>query len=129
MFKKKEEIDYANVDTILGKDVHFDGIIKGKGILRVDGKLSGKIIQNGDVIIGEGGVVEADIEARHVSVSGTVQGNIEASGLLQIYSNGRVSGDIKVQSLFIGEGAIYKGSCEMDRSFEQKDAKNKDIIE
>ena len=126
MFKKREELDYANVDTILGKDIDFNGTINGKGILRIDGKVTGHIVQNGDVIVGESGFVSASIQARHITVSGTVQGNIVASGLLQLLPSAKVLGDIKVQNLFIADGAIYKGVCEMTRNTEEQINKKKE---
>lgn len=123
MFKKREELDYSNVDTILGKDTEFSGSISGKGILRIDGKISGEIVQNGDIIVGDNGFVDASIKARHITVSGTVHGNIEASGLLKLLSSAKVFGDIKVLNLSIADGAIYKGSCEMTRSSDEKSTK------
>ncbi|QNO15016.1 polymer-forming cytoskeletal protein [Alkalicella caledoniensis] len=127
MFKKKEELDFANVDTIIGKDTEFSGTINGKGILRVDGKVTGEII-TGDVLVGETGVVEANIKARHVTVSGTIKGNIEASGLLELMPSARLTGDIKVSNLSIGDGAYFKGACEMlsgDKSKENKGQEKK----
>lgn len=125
MFKKREELDYSNVDTILGKDTELDGNITGKGILRIDGKISGRIDQNGDIIVGDSGFVDASIKARHITVSGTIHGNIEASGLLKLLPSAKVYGNIKIHNLSIADGAVYKGACEMTRANEEKTTKQK----
>lgn len=123
MFKKKEELDYANVDTIIGKEMSFNGTLTGKGILRVDGNVTGEIVQNGDIVVGESGNIEANIKARHITISGSVKGNVEASGLLQLLPVARVFGDIKVQNLSIADGAVFKGACEMVSKQEQQKEK------
>ena len=124
MFKKKDELDFANVDTIIGKGTEFNGTINGKGILRIDGKVTGEII-TGDVLVGETGVVEANIKARNLSVSGVVNGNIDATGLLELLPSAKVVGNIKVSNLIVGDGAIFKGSCDMQSSEKIKETKNK----
>lgn len=113
MFKKKEEIDVTKVDTVIGKETIITGTIEAKGILRVEGKISGNLNTNGDVIVSQGGVVEADVTARSISIAGNVKGNVEASGLLSVEPSGKMLGDIKVAKLAIGDGAVFTGACEM----------------
>ncbi|MTI93910.1 MAG: polymer-forming cytoskeletal protein [Firmicutes bacterium] len=113
MFKKKEEIDVTKVDTVIGKDTVFNGTVEAKGLLRVDGKLVGELIINGDVIVSPTGQVEAGIRARNISIAGTVNGNVDATGLLEIEPTGKLLGDIKVAKLAIGDGAVFRGACEM----------------
>lgn len=122
MFKKKEEIDVTKVDTVIGKDTIINGTMESKGILRVDGKLQGELTTSGDVIVAEGGQVEAGIKARNISIAGTVNGNIDASGLLEILPTGKLFGDIKVAKLAIGDGAVFRGACEMRRADEASGA-------
>ncbi len=123
MFKKKEELDFAKVDTIIGKDTELNGNVNGKGILRVDGRLVGELNQNGDVFVGETGIIDANIKARHITIAGTVNGDIEGTGLLELLPTARLFGDIKVQNLSIGDGAVFKGSCEMKRTETVKELK------
>jgi cytoskeletal protein CcmA (bactofilin family) len=118
MFKKKEEIDVTKVDTVIGKETVINGTMEAKGILRVDGKLQGELTTSGDVIVAEGGLMEAGIKARNISIAGTVNGNIDASGLLEILPTGKLFGDIKVAKLAIGDGAVFRGACEMRKADE-----------
>lgn len=120
MFKKNEDIDCSKIDTIIGKETSVNGTLEAKGVLRVDGKVTGQLITNGDIIIATSGVVEADIRCRSISIAGTLKGNIEASGILEIEPSGKVVGDIIVGKLAIGDGAIFDGTCKMQSQIKQE---------
>lgn len=113
MFSKKEEIDTTKIDTIVGKDTVIDGVIEAKGVLRVEGKVTGKLNTNGDIIVAAGGLVEAEIKCRSISIAGTIRGDIESSGVLAIEPTGKLYGDISVAKLSIGDGAVFHGACKM----------------
>lgn len=113
MFSKKEEIDTTRIDTIVGKDTVIDGTIEAKGVLRVEGKVTGELNTNGDIIVASGGVVEAEIKCRSISIAGTIRGNIESTGVLAMEPTGKLYGDISVAKLSIGDGAVFHGACKM----------------
>jgi len=50
-------------------------------------------------------------------MSGRVDGNIEAKGVLRILSTAQLYGDILVQSLISDEGSIFEGNCKMVSAF------------
>jgi len=103
----------GKIDTIIGRDAHIKGTVTATGLIRIDGRVEGEVLHQGDVAIGESGNVAADIKARNVTIAGTVTGNVEASGKLELLGSARLTGDIVVASLVIGEGALFKGSSEM----------------
>jgi len=113
VFNKKEEIDTTKIDTIIGKDTTINGTIEAKGVLRVDGKVVGQLNTNGDIIVAESGIVEADIKCRSVSIAGTLTGNVDATGILEIEPTGKLFGDVVVAKLSIGDGARFEGACKM----------------
>lgn len=113
LFGKKDEANFDRVDTLIGKDTVFEGSINAKGTLRVDGKITGQVNCQGDVVIGESGVVEADLRARHILVAGTINGNVIAQAKVELASTGTVRGDINVASLIIDDGAVFEGNCTM----------------
>lgn len=114
MFKKKEEsANFENISTFLAKDIVIDGKIDSKGTLRIDGKVNGEINCEGDLVIGEGGVVESDIKVKNILVAGKVNGSITAKGKVEMASTGSISGDISVSSLIIDDGAAFEGKCTM----------------
>jgi cytoskeletal protein CcmA (bactofilin family) len=101
------------VDTVIGKETEVKGTVSSSGVIRIDGKLEGELAHKGDVLIGETGQVAASIKARNVAVGGSVTGNIEAAGKLELLQTARVVGDVKSGSLIISEGAIFRGRSEM----------------
>ena len=117
MFGKREGGTGAvgdKVETIIGQETTIQGSIHSSGVLRIDGKVEGDIHHRGDLIIGETGEVTAKvIEARHVSIAGTVRSSVVTEGKLELVPSGRLYGDIKVAGLIIGEGAIFRGNSEM----------------
>lgn len=113
MFNKKEEIDSTKVDTVIGKDTSINGTVEAKGILRVEGKITGKLNVNGDIIVAGSGAVEAEVKCRSISIAGSLRGNVEASGILEIEPSGKLFGDISVAKLSIGDGAVFQGVCKM----------------
>lgn len=101
------------VETIIGKDTLFKGIISSNSGIRIDGKLEGEITTTSDVIIGPTGIAEAQINARNAVVAGRIIGNVNITEKLELSPTATVQGDVKVGILVIGEGAVYKGACEM----------------
>ncbi len=65
----------------------------------------------------EGGVIEGPlVRAREVKIIGTVTANVEAEGKVEIWSKGRLEGDVSAASLDIEEGATFIGRSEMRQS-------------
>ncbi len=108
--EKKKEADKGKVETILGSGTNIEGDIHTKGSLRVEGKVTGKIIADGDLFIGEEGKVNTEIEARNVIIAGKINGNVTAKNKLEILPTGKLYGDIKTNIIKIEEGAVFKGS-------------------
>lgn len=115
MFRRKDSanINMDKIDTVIGRETEIKGTVTAKGVVRVDGKIEGHIVNQGDVVVGEGAVILAEIKARHVTVAGEIRGNITAEGKLEILGSGKVHGNIQVQNLVIGEGAVFRGKSEM----------------
>ncbi|MGQ9493170.1 MAG: bactofilin family protein [Anaerolineae bacterium] len=103
----------GKIENILGPTASFQGNLKAEGNVRIDGYFDGSVETTGNVIIGEKAKVNADIVASNIQVWGAVKGNITASGRLEILPSGRVWGDIKVTSLLIDEGGLFRGKSLM----------------
>ncbi|MCL6451524.1 MAG: polymer-forming cytoskeletal protein [Acetobacteraceae bacterium] len=100
-------------ETIIGKETEFKGVIRSHGLLRVDGRLEGEVMHQGDLVVGEQGSVVATIKAQNVTVAGEVKGNVDADGRLEMLPSGRLFGDIRVGYLVVAEGAIFQGMSQM----------------
>ena len=101
------------IETIIGKDTQFKGTINAGGAIRIDGLVEGEISTKGDIIVGETGEVRALIKARSATIAGSVHGDTDVLDKLELTSSAKLYGDIKTGILIIGEGAIFKGACEM----------------
>ncbi len=109
---KKYRTDIIN--TVLGEDASFKGILHSQRSIRIDGTFEGEINSQGEVFIGAGCTVKANVFAKTVVVAGEIIGNIEAIKGLHILKTGRVYGDISGDQLTIDEGGVYKGKVNMD---------------
>lgn len=110
MWKKK-----VKIETILGPETRFEGVISAKGIIRIDGILDGGIADAEEVIIGETGRIKGNIEAKTVVVAGNVTGNITALDSIEMLPACQVTGDIKTTHISIHKGVIFEGNCHMTR--------------
>ncbi len=99
------------VGTVIGSDTAFKGNITSQGTIRIDGIHEGDLITEGDLVVGEGGRLQSQIKARNALIAGQVTGNVEVSDRLELLATAKVYGDIKVGTLTINEGAVFRGAC------------------
>ena len=101
------------VSTVLGAETAFSGVLEFKRPLQINGHFEGEIRTTGILLVGEGAVVKANIEAGTVIVGGEVTGNITAYNKLEMLTSGKVYGNIKTAKLQIADGVVFDGNCEM----------------
>ncbi|MBW2000105.1 MAG: polymer-forming cytoskeletal protein [Deltaproteobacteria bacterium] len=99
--------------SLLGEDAEFDGILRFRGAIRIDGRFKGKILGTGDLIVGANASLEATIMVSNVLVTGKIHGDVIAHKGVDILSTGRVHGNIQAPRLTMEEGAIFDGNCKM----------------
>ena len=92
---------------------HFDGELRFEQSFRVDGKVVGKVISEGDLVVGEKGEIDGEIHVGRLFVSGLVKGEVHASRRLSIHPRGRVEGVVHARALVIEEGGILEGRSSM----------------
>jgi len=109
------------VNAFIDKDTEVKGDVRFKESFRIDGKFKGKILAGNTLIIGESAQVNADIEVKNISINGRVKGSILARESTEIFSLGRVTGQIITGKLTIEEGAFFQGTCQMElKALEEK---------
>lgn len=106
---KRDERPY----TTLGKDTEFEGTLKFKEGLRIEGKFKGDIASDGFLIIGDTGDVTAEIRVGSIVVEGKITGNINASELVELRSSAEMRGDITAAKLKIEEGVMFIGKSDV----------------
>ncbi|MGB4645710.1 MAG: polymer-forming cytoskeletal protein [Dictyoglomaceae bacterium] len=111
MFRKKERPEV--LDAIIGPHTELEGKIFSNASLRIDGKFKGEIEAKETVIVGNSGYVEGNIKGNRVIIIGEVVGNIYCTGSLEIFSTGKLKGDIKLGGkITIEEGGVFRGKTE-----------------
>jgi len=110
--QKNESV--GRVNGFVDKDTEIIGEIKFNDSFRIDGKFKGKVLSGVSLIIGEDGIVEAEIDVDNVSINGVVKGSVKAKEKIEIFSKGKVTGELITPKLIIEEGAFFQGSCQME---------------
>jgi cytoskeletal protein CcmA (bactofilin family) len=104
----------GEITTLLGRGAAFEGKLTFEGTVRVDGRFKGEVFSDDVLVIGEGAVVEAEIDIGEVIIQGTVIGNVKAKRSIEIHAPGRVKGDLHTPSLQIDKGVIFEGRSFME---------------
>src|SRR5262245_66438586 len=104
----------GEITTLLGPGAQFEGKLTLDGTVRIDGRFKGEVFSDDTLVIGEGAVVEAEIDIGEIIIQGTVIGNIKAKRSIEIHAPGRVKGDIHTPSLQIDKGVIVEGRSFME---------------
>jgi len=113
MGKKADEYIASRVNSVIGKGTEFEGTIRTKETIRVEGFVKGNIISEGTVIVGNGGNVDGKIEAANILIGGEVHGELYASEKIEANSSGRIYGNLHTKGLIVDEKALFQGTCEM----------------
>ncbi len=98
---RKQEFNYV------GKHSEYLGDLHLKGITHIAGIVRGNVqMMTSDLLIIEPtGLIEGNVQAENLKIYGEIQGDIKASGLVEVYSTGKIKGQLKGQNLSIKPGA------------------------
>ena len=105
----------AEHTTYIEEGSEIDGKFTFTGTVVMNGRLRGEIVSNDNLIIGEKGVVNANIRAGVVHISGEVVGDVVASDRVELREKCRVYGDVSAPVVIIAEGALFEGQCRMTK--------------
>ena len=100
---------------MIGPSIVIKGTVSGDEDLLVQGKVEGSIeLKDNEVSVGQSGRVTADVSAKTVRIDGEVTGDIDGGEKVVISKSGRVRGNIVAPRVTLEDGAIFKGSIDMD---------------
>lgn len=99
-------------ETVLGGNSTLEGHLKSNANVRLDGTFSGTLEIGGNVLVGETAQINADINAKNISIAGAVRGNVNGKKV-QLLRTGRIWGDIRATALTTEEGAFIDGKITM----------------
>ena len=101
--------------NMIGPGTKIVGNIETNGDIRIDGAIDGDIQSKGKVVVGPNGEVKGEVKCINCEISGKVNGKILVSELLSLKASSNITGDIMTGKLTIEPGAIFTGTCNMDK--------------
>ena len=118
------DIKEGTLTGFVGNGTSLTGEASFKGMLRVDGHLSGRVSSSdGTLIVSTNGQVDANVEVAVAQIYGTVNGDITATKRIEMGRVAKVTGNIEAPALVIENGALFEGSCRMVQSKAASDKK------
>jgi cytoskeletal protein CcmA (bactofilin family) len=105
--------------TVIGPLTKIRGEFSGTENLTVDGEIDGVIrLEGACLTVRAEGYVKATVIAQDVIVLGRVDGEIRASGLVQLRGTAIVQGQVYAARLSIEDGATLRGHADPSRASE-----------
>lgn len=97
--------------TYLDKGSRVNGELNFDGPVQIDGEIEGEINSKDSVVIGEGAIVSANINAMAIVVAGAISGELSASQRIELYPSAKVLlGSLIAPEMVICEGALIEGT-------------------
>lgn len=106
----------GDLSGFIDEGCEIEGTYTFSGTVMLNGRFKGEIQSTDTLIIGEKGLVSANIHAGAVLVQGEVVGNVLASERIELRGSARVFGDIEAPIVIVEEGVIFEGHCRMTKS-------------
>lgn len=109
------------LNGFVGNGTMLAGEAVFKGMLRVDGNLTGRITsEDGTLLVGTNGQVDANVNVCIATIHGNVNGDIIASKRIELGRSAKVVGNIQTPALVVEQGGILEGSCHMIMKTDEK---------
>jgi cytoskeletal protein CcmA (bactofilin family) len=96
--------------TVVGETAKMEGKFDVADSIQIECQVGGELRVGGKLVIGEKGVVNANVCTVDAFIMGHYDGNMTATGNVEIAASGRVSGNIKTDSLVIFKGGFFNGN-------------------
>jgi cytoskeletal protein CcmA (bactofilin family) len=113
------DIKEGRLSGFIGSGTVLTGETTFQAMLRIDGHLTGSVSsENGTLIVGSTGRVDANILVAAAMINGTVNGDIIVFERLELGRTARIVGNIQAPRLMMEDGAILEGSCNMVKAKE-----------
>jgi len=106
----------SNGDTaFFGAKLAVKGKISGSGNLIVMGRLEGEVDLAGELVVAPPAVLNGDIRAVTLAVSGSVTGTLSAKEKIHLEKGAVVNGRMTTPRISVVDGAAFNGEIEMKK--------------
>ena len=101
--------------AMIGPSIVINGKVSGDEDLTIEGTVEGSIdLPNQNVLIGQSGRIKADVQGKIVHIEGKIEGDIKGVEQVIISNSGNVRGNLVAPRVTLEDGAVFKGSIDMD---------------
>lgn len=101
----------------IGSSTTITGDIVAEEDIEILGTVEGTVmLANHRVSIGDGGLVKGEVHSGAVVVIGKVEGDIEATDVVEVRAGGYVGGNVKCSRIILHDGAILCGGLDMSQA-------------
>ena len=103
----------AKIGTLIGQDTEVAGDVRFSGGLHIDGSVKGNVIGTGDdavLMVSEHGRIEGEVRVHNVILNGAVNGDVHASGRIELAPQAKVNGNVYYSLIEMAMGAAVNGS-------------------
>jgi cytoskeletal protein CcmA (bactofilin family) len=112
--------------SMVGEGITIKGDVTANSNLKVEGGIEGRSVTSSqDIEVAESGIVKASLTARVVRIAGVVAGDISGKDKVIISKSGRVQGNIVAPRVQLDDGALFRGSIDMNPAEPAQSAKPK----
>lgn len=95
--------------TLINEGCRISGEIGGNGDFIIHGEVSGDCDIEGTVTLADSGFWQGSIRAGNVVVAGHVEGDITATGKVEITTTAKILGTVTGEAIAVAEGAVVEG--------------------
>jgi len=113
--QKSSDHQSVNVNDItrISQGACIKGDLISSTDVRVDGKIDGKVVSDGKVVVGETAQLSGSLMCKNLDFWGKMEGDIYVKDTLSLKSLAVVNGNLHVRKLQVELGAQINGSCRM----------------
>jgi cytoskeletal protein CcmA (bactofilin family) len=105
--------------TVIGRQTRIEGEISGSSDLLIDGEVDGTIRLTGArLTVRADGRVHAKVSAQDIVVIGRLEGEIRATGRVELRNGAVVLGDVFATRLSIEDGSTFCGAVDPTKADE-----------
>jgi cytoskeletal protein CcmA (bactofilin family) len=117
----------SDSDTaFFGAKLSIKGKVTGGGNLIVMGKLEGEVDLTGELVVAAPAVLNGEIRAVTLAVSGNVTGTLTAREKIHLEKSAVVSGRMATPRISMVDGATFNGEIEMKKPADDTPSKRTD---
>lgn len=111
--KRRTQDKVSGPTTLIAQGCTIEGQLSGDGDFLLSGTVIGDSALDGVVTVAHTGLWKGMLRARHIIINGSVEGDVIASGKLEINASARIVGTVTGDVIAVAEGAVIDGEMQI----------------